>query len=52
LIWIDDLLVYSKSFEEHLQNLGSGFERLRKFNIMLSRKKSELFRAAHHLVWQ
>jgi hypothetical protein len=26
LIWIDDLLVYSKSFEEHLQNLVKVFD--------------------------
>jgi hypothetical protein len=49
LIWIDDLLVYSKSFEEHLQNLGKIFERLRKFNITLNPKKSELF--ALHIIW-
>jgi len=49
LIWIDDLLVYSKSFEEHLQNLRKVFERLRKFNIKLNPKKSKLF--ALHIIW-
>ena len=44
LIWIDDLLVHSKSFQEHLQNLGKVFERLPKFNMKLNPKKSELFR--------
>jgi len=48
-IWIDDLFVYSKSFEEHLQNLGKVFERLRKFNIKLNPKKSEL--CALHIIW-
>ena len=49
LIWIDDLLVNSKSFEEHLRNMGKVFERLRKFNIKLNSKKSELF--ALHIIW-
>ena len=49
LIWIDDLLVYSKSFEEHLQNLGKIFERLHKLNIKLNPEKSELF--ALHIIW-
>jgi hypothetical protein len=42
-------LVYSKSFEEHLQNLGKVFERLRNFNIMLNPQKSKLF--ALHIIW-
>jgi hypothetical protein len=42
-------LVYSKSFEKHLQNLGNVFEKLRKFNIKLNPKKSELF--ALHIIW-
>jgi len=49
LIWIDDLLVYSKSFEVHLQNLGKFFEKMRKFNIKLNPKMSELF--ALHIIW-
>jgi hypothetical protein len=42
LIWIDDLLVYTKSFEEHLQDLGKIFERLRELVVC----------NAHHLVWE
>ena len=42
LISIHDLLVYSKSLKEHLQQLGKGFERLRKINIKLRPKNSEL----------
>ena len=50
LILIDDLLVYSKSFEKHFQNLGKVFERLREFNnIKLNPKKSELFEL--HIIW-
>ena len=50
LILIDDLLVYSKSFEKHFQNLGKVFERLREFNnIKLNPKKSEL--CALHIIW-
>ena len=42
LIWMDDLLVYSKSFEEHFQNLWMVFERLHKFNIKLNPKNNDL----------
>jgi len=49
LIWIDDLFVYSKSFEEHFQNLGKVSERLYQFKIKSSPKKSELF--ALHTIW-
>jgi hypothetical protein len=49
LISINDLLLYSKSFEEHLQNPEKVFEILRKFNVKLNLKKSELF--AVHIIW-
>ena len=42
-VWMDDPLQYSKCFEDHLQYLRQVFERLRKFNIKLNPKKSELF---------
>jgi hypothetical protein len=45
--WIDDLLVCSKSFEEHLRNLGKVFETLRKFNIKLNPKNSELLHCTY-----
>jgi hypothetical protein len=48
LIWIVDLVVYSKSFGEHLQNLGKVFERLRQFNINLNPNKSDLY--ALHII--
>jgi len=41
-IWMENLFVYSKPCEEHLQNLGKVFDRLRKFNITLNSKKSEV----------
>jgi hypothetical protein len=43
LIRIDDLLVYLKSFSRAFKDLGETFERLRKFDIMLNPKKSDLF---------
>ena len=38
-VYIDDILVCSKSFEEHLQHLQEIFERLRKANLTLKPKK-------------
>ena len=49
LIWFDDLLVSSKSLDKHLQNPGKVFERLRKFDMKLNPKKSDLF--AQHIIW-
>ena len=38
-VYIDDILVCSKSFEEHLQHLQQIFERLRKAGLTLKPKK-------------
>ena len=48
LIGIEDLLVYSKSFKKHPPKVRKVSERLRKFNIKLNPKKSELF--ALHII--
>jgi len=45
LIWIDDLLVYSKSFEEHLQNLGKVVQH------QVEPQEKRAVCTAHHLVW-
>ncbi|KAL8572672.1 hypothetical protein ACOMHN_049801 [Nucella lapillus] len=44
LVYLDDLLIYSKSFEEHLQRLQTVFDRLREVGLTLNPKKC-------HLVW-
>ena len=41
-IYLDDIIVYSKTFEEHLENLGIVFERLKEANLKLYPKKCNL----------
>ena len=41
LIYLDDLIVYSHSHEEHLQLLRRVFLKCRKFGISLNPKKSQ-----------
>jgi hypothetical protein len=38
-VYIDDVLVYSQSFEEHLRHLQEVFSRLRQANLRLKPKK-------------
>jgi hypothetical protein len=40
LIWIDDVLVYTRSFEDLLTRL---FQRLRKFNVKLNSQDTDLY---------
>jgi len=42
LIWIDDVLVYTRSFEDFLTRLEEVFQRLRKFNVKLNPQKTDL----------
>ena len=39
LVYIDDVIIYSKTFEEHLEKLREVFERLRAANLTLKTKK-------------
>ena len=43
LLYIDDVLVYSKSFNQHLSHLRLVFDTFRKFNFTLSLKKCAFF---------
>ncbi len=44
LVYLDDIIVLGRSFEEHLQNLEQVFLRLRAANLKLNCKKCTLFR--------
>lgn len=44
LIYLDDLLVFSKTFEDHLSRLGMVFDILRKSNLKLKPSKCKLLR--------
>jgi hypothetical protein len=42
LIWIDDVLVYTPSFEDLLTRFKEVFQRLRKFNVKFNPQKTDL----------
>ncbi|MCG7874805.1 MAG: RNase H-like domain-containing protein, partial [Candidatus Thiodiazotropha endolucinida] len=44
LIFLDDIIVFSKTFEEHCQKLEAVFSRLSQHNLKLKGSKCELFR--------
>ena len=37
--YIDDLLIYSKTFEEHIEHIRKVFEKLREANLIMKLKK-------------
>lgn len=43
LVYLDDIIVMGKTFEDHLKNLEEVFERLRGSGLQLSSKKCHLF---------
>ena len=44
LVYLDDILVPARSFDDHIQNLRTVFSRLQEANLKLSPKKCTLFR--------
>ena len=42
LIYLDDIIVYSKTFEAHVEHLREVFERLKEANLKLNAKKCQL----------
>lgn len=43
LVYLDDIIVFAKTFNEHLANLQKVFERLKCANLKLSPKKCNFF---------
>lgn len=43
-IFIDDIIIYGKTYEEHLKNLQLVFNRIREANLKLAPGKSEFFK--------
>ena len=43
LIYLDDIIMYSKTFDTHLDNLREVFQRLKEANLKLHPKKCSLF---------
>ena len=43
LVYLDDIIVMGKNFEEHLENLGQVLERIQAAGLKLSPKKCSLF---------
>ncbi len=46
LIFLDDILIFSKTFEEHIQRLESVFSRLAEHNLKLKPSKCEFFKTS------
>ncbi len=44
LIYLDDIIIFSSDFGEHLRRLEAVFTQLRKFNLKLKTSKCEFFR--------
>ena len=45
LIYLDDIIVFSSTFEEHLEKLQAVFSRLALHNLKLKARKCEFFKS-------
>jgi predicted aspartyl protease len=50
LVYLDDIICFSETFEQHLQRLGAIFERLVAANLLLSASKCNLFQPKVHFL--
>ena len=44
LIYLDDVIIFSKTFEEHLERLGNVFKQLERHGLKLKGSKCEFFK--------
>jgi hypothetical protein len=44
LVYLDDIIIFSRTFENHLANLRELFERLKEAHLKLSPKKCHFFK--------
>lgn len=44
LVYLDDIIIFSPSLQEHISNLKTVFQRLREANFKVQLKKSEFLR--------
>jgi hypothetical protein len=50
LVYLDDIICFSKTFEQHLQRLGAIFDRLVAANLLLTAQKCSLFQPEVHFL--
>lgn len=50
LVYIDDLIVFSRTFEAHLHDLAVAFDRLREAGLTLKPKKCQMFAGSVHFL--
>jgi len=43
LVYLDDILIFSKTFDGHLERLGTVFNRLDRYGLKLKPSKRSLF---------
>ena len=48
--YLDDIIIFSKTEEEHLQHLEEIFVRLHKFGLKMKREKCSFFKKAHPIL--
>ena len=50
LVYLDDIIVFSRNFPEHLENLRQVFQRIRRANLKISRNKCALFHTSDNFL--
>ena len=48
LVYIDDIIIFSKTFEKHLDDIDSVFSRMRKYNMKVKLKKCHFCQEETH----